>query len=80
VAVPQIHRFTGRVKICMYPDHAPPHFHLRGPGWSAVISLSSLTILRGYAPPKELRRAVDWARANKELLKQEWERLNERDG
>jgi hypothetical protein len=77
--MPQIHRFTGKVKICMYPDHAPPHFHLRGPGWSVVVRLSDLTVMRGKAPPGELARMRTWARANRELLDAEWERLNERD-
>jgi hypothetical protein len=77
--MPQVHRFTARVKICMYPDHAPPHFHLRGPGWSAVIDLDSLAVVRGQAPKKEIRRAVEWAKANGRLLRLEWERLNERD-
>jgi hypothetical protein len=78
--MPQIHRFTKKVKICMYPDHAPPHFHLRGPGWSALINLHTLEVMRGDAPTREIRRAVEWARANAAFLTQEWERLNERDG
>jgi hypothetical protein len=77
--MPQIHRFTNKVKICMYPDHAPPHFHLRGPGWSAVIKLGSLSVMRGNAPKKELARAIRWAKDNKAFLESEWERLNERD-
>ena len=77
--MPQIHRFTAKVKICMYPDHAPPHFHLRGPGWSAAINLNTLTVMRGNAPKKELRRAADWAKANRSFLRLEWKRLNERD-
>jgi hypothetical protein len=79
--MPQIHSFTKKVKICMYPDHAPPHFHLRGPGWSAVINLNTLAVMRGGAkvPAKELKRAVEWARANGRFLRLQWERLNERD-
>jgi hypothetical protein len=79
--MPEIHRFNKRVKICMYPDHAPPHFHLRGPGWSAMINLRTLTVIRGEeeAPKKEIKRAVAWAIANRRFLQQAWERLNERD-
>ena len=78
--MPEIHRLTGRVKICMYPDHAPPHFHIRGPGWSVVVELSSLTVTRGQGPKKDVARAIRWARDNTQLLVREWERLNERDG
>jgi hypothetical protein len=62
----------------MYPDLVPPHFHLLGPGWSAAIHISTLTITRGWAPPKELREALDWARANQHVLVAKWEELNER--
>jgi hypothetical protein len=62
----------------MYPDHMPPHFHLLGPGWSAVVRISTLTIARGWAPPAELREALDWARANPRVLAAKWAELNER--
>jgi hypothetical protein len=66
----------------MYPDHAPPHFHLRGPGWSAMIALDTLTVTRADkgVPQKEIKRAVEWAKANRRVLRLHWERLNERDG
>ena len=63
----------------MYPDHAPPHFHLLGPGWSAVIQLDTLTVVRGRAPARELGEALDWARANQGYLAAKWAELNERD-
>jgi hypothetical protein len=63
----------------MYPDHAPAHFHLFGPGWSAVVELASLTVARGRAPKRELSEALRWARANIDLLETEWAKLNERD-
>lgn len=77
--MPQLHRFANKVKICMYPDHAPPHFHLRGPDWSVMIKLSSLSVMRGKAPKKELARAIRWAKDNRAFLESEWKRLNERD-
>jgi hypothetical protein len=62
----------------MYPDHAPPHFHLLGPGWSAVVEIDGLTLSRGWAPPRELGEALEWARDNHRLLAEKWEELNER--
>jgi Domain of unknown function (DUF4160) len=67
-----------RVRLCMYPDHVPPHFNLRGPGWSANVAIATLTVIRGWAPRKELEEAVQWASQNIEFLYAEWERLNER--
>ena len=63
----------------MYPDHRPPHVHLFGPGWSAVIDLAGLTVTRGRAPKRELSEALRWARANIDFLEDEWAKLNERD-
>ena len=66
----------------MYPDHAPPHFHVRGPGWSVVVNIKGFKVARGRPPKKakkELARAIRWAKDNKALLVAEWERLSERD-
>jgi hypothetical protein len=62
----------------MYPDHAPPHFHLLGPGWSAVIEIDTLIVTRGRAPSRELGEALEWARANRQFLAETWAELNER--
>jgi uncharacterized protein DUF4160 len=79
--MPEIHRLSNRVKVCMYPDHAPPHFHLRGPGWSAMFDLRTFAVIRADRgiPKREIKRAQEWASVNAEFLEQEWERLNERD-
>jgi hypothetical protein len=63
----------------MYPDHMPPHMHLIGPGWSAVIELATLTVTRGRAPKRELAEALGWMRANIDFLEAEWAQLNERN-
>jgi hypothetical protein len=70
---------NSKVKLCMYPDHAPPHFHLYGPGWSAVVDLATLTVRRGRAPRVELAEALQWAQSNMPLLTAQWTKLNERD-
>lgn len=79
--MPTIHRLTNRkARICMFPDHAPPHFHLIGPGWAAVIEIGGLALVRGDAPRAELAEAREWATRNAEHLRRCWEELNERDG
>lgn len=66
-------------KIAMYPgDHAPPHFHLRGPNSNALIRLSDLKMERGWVDHRDLEEAKRWAEANRTMLLAEWSRLNER--
>lgn len=79
--MPEIVRLSNS-KICVFPgDHAPPHFHLKGPGWMASIEIMTLEILKGKAPKADLVEAVQWATEpeNLSLLASEWRRLNERD-
>jgi hypothetical protein len=69
-------------KICVFAgDHMPPHFHVRGPGWSASVSIGSLMIIKGHGPRRDLNEAVKWAMTPVNLyrLMQVWRRLNERD-
>ncbi|MBV9018863.1 MAG: DUF4160 domain-containing protein [Alphaproteobacteria bacterium] len=57
-------------------DHFPPHFHIEGRGFRALIEIETMTVRAG-----DIRRAADamsWARENPELLRAEWARLNRR--
>lgn len=66
-------------RIEMYcGDHAPPHFHLKGPNSNAQVRLGDLTVLRGRAHRRDLAEAVAWACAHMDVLHAEWSRLNER--
>jgi hypothetical protein len=79
--MPQIVRLSNS-KICIFPgDHAPPHFHLMGPGWTALVDIMTLEILKGKAPKADLAEAIEWATTteNLALLAREWRRLNERE-
>ena len=79
--MPEIVRLSNS-KVCIYPgDHGPPHFHLRGPGWSAQIEIATLEVLRGKAARSDLAEAIQWAAVpeNLALLVREWKRLNERE-
>ena len=73
-----IHRI-GRLKICVYADHAPPHFHVRAPGVEARIDLASLREIESTLPRRELVKAIEWAMANRNLIEAEWNELNERE-
>ena len=79
--MPEIVRLSNS-KICIFPgDHAPPHFHLKGPDWMASIEITSLELLKGKAPRGDLEEALQWATIseNSALLASEWRRLNERE-
>lgn len=69
----------GKVKVQIFPDdHNPPHFHVVTPNHEALILLSNFKLLAGRIDRKSLEAALDWASSNKELLQNEWTRLNER--
>ena len=72
--MPTIRRFSA-CKISIYADdHVPPHFHIEGRGFRAIIEIETMIVRVG-----EIRRAADamaWARENIELLRTEWARLN----
>lgn len=79
--MPELARF-GAFKICVFPgDHLPAHFHVLGRGWSVMIEIVSLRILKGAGPRGSVEEAIAWARVpdNSYRLCHEWRRLNERE-
>ena len=38
---------SGKLKISVYADHAPPHFHVRTPEGDSTVDLQSLTVTAG---------------------------------
>jgi len=52
----------------------PPHFHIEGRGFRAIVEIDTMTVRAG-----QMTRAADamaWARDNIEVLRDEWARLN----
>ncbi|MGN6582939.1 MAG: DUF4160 domain-containing protein [Rhizobiaceae bacterium] len=69
----------GKVLIRVYADdHVPPHFHVAAPDCEVLVSIATLEVLQGSIDRRSLDAALKWARANMELLNNEWTRLNER--
>ena len=60
-------------------DHAPPHFHVIGPDFHAVVGILDLQVQRGTISRKAYAEVIEWAAANTAPLMAEWRRLNERD-
>jgi hypothetical protein len=71
--MPTICRFYGIVIQMYYDDHNPPHFHAIYGDYKAVISIQDLAILEGDLPPKAVGLVMEWGRAHKNDLLNEWD-------
>jgi hypothetical protein len=64
-------------KIAIYADdHMPPHFHIEGRGFRAIVEIETLAVRAGNV--RRFGEAMSWARDHIELLRAEWMRLNRR--
>lgn len=71
-----IHRL-GRVRIVVYAgDHAPPHFHIQGPGFAVAVDMDTLDILAASPQARGHEEALRWAAANGNAIREAWDRLN----
>ena len=77
--MPRIHVLDNCAIYVYADDHAPPHFHVRGPDSDALIDIESLVVSRGVITRSDYAAAVEWARANRDVLLAKWSKLNERD-
>jgi hypothetical protein len=74
--VPTIRRFA-TCKIAIYADdHLPPHFHIEGRGFRAIVEIRTMIVRAGNV--RNGVDAIEWALANVDLLHAEWARLNRR--
>lgn len=76
--MPRIHEVGGAVIRIYADDHNPPHFHVLGPGFSYVVDINRLIIVRGEAPKAHVSKVIEWAAGNQALLLAKWEEFNER--
>lgn len=76
--MPTVHRM-GKHKIQVFPDHAPPHFHVKKKGCcSYKVEIGTWKILRGTAC-RAHGEIIGWACDNADVLLAKWTELNERD-
>jgi hypothetical protein len=74
--MPTIRRFAN-CKISIYADdHLPPHFHIEGRGFRALVEIETMAVRAGDV--RKAPEALKWARDNIGLLRTEWNRLNRR--
>jgi hypothetical protein len=63
----------GSFRITMYfEDHNPPHVHVVGPGFHALVAIADAQILRGAIPARQRRRALTWITENRQTLLERW--------
>lgn len=73
--MPVLQRFGGFVIRMYFADHNPPHVHVVGPDFEALVSVADLAVMEGKLPVKFSREALDWVAANKTFLLLKWEEL-----
>lgn len=56
-----------------YDDHPLPHFHAIYGEYKAVIGIADFAILKGDLPPKAVGLVMEWAKAHKAELLEEWD-------
>lgn len=66
-------RDTYRIQL-REKDHPPPHVHLTGGGLDVMLSLETVDVMVGKAPPLIIREAQQWVRAHQAQLLEEWQR------
>ncbi|CAO3411716.1 DUF4160 domain-containing protein [Azospirillum largimobile] len=67
----------GKVVIRIYGnDHLPPHFHVKGPEFDALVSIETFEVIAGDLPAAARKEAMGWAAANRSLLISEWNSWN----
>ena len=71
-----VRRF-GNLRLAIFVDHNPPHFHILGPDCSLVVNLRTFEIVEGNREPAKIAHVLDWARANADTLWRLWRELNE---
>jgi hypothetical protein len=70
-----VERF-GNLRLAIFRDHNPPHFHILGPGCTVSVDLRTFKVMEGRPLPAGTADVIAWARANADLLWQFWNELN----
>jgi len=75
--MPRISSFYGMVIRMFYADHQPPHFHVSYAEHAAVVTIDTLTMIRGFLPPRQARLVRRWATLHRAELIVNWERARD---
>ncbi|HUE64726.1 MAG TPA: DUF4160 domain-containing protein [Rhizomicrobium sp.] len=70
--MPTLFDGDGYVIAMYFEDHNPPHVHVVGPDFEALVRISDVSLLRGSLPAKIRREALRWVEENREMLIAKW--------
>ena len=70
----EISRFYGIIITMYFPDHNPPHFHVRHNEFRALINISTGEIT-GSMSRRALELVYKWMDLHKEELWENWKRM-----
>ncbi|MBV4459772.1 DUF4160 domain-containing protein [Pseudomonas sp. COR58] len=69
------YRFREKYRIQLREkDHPPPHVHLTGGGVDVMLSLETVQVMTGRAPPLIIKEALAWVAAHQAQLLEDWKR------
>ena len=67
------------IKIDVYSrEHPPPHIHVLCAEYEELIVIETLETYAGYVPSAQRKKVIRWATTQKELLLENFKRLNPR--
>ena len=57
-----------------YNDHYPPHFHVRGRGYSALVAIDGSNMIEGNLPAQLVKLVKKWSDMHTGELTDNWKR------
>ncbi|QCO04191.1 DUF4160 domain-containing protein [Azospirillum argentinense] len=58
------------------PDPLPPHFHVKGTDFEALVTIATLEVIASDLPAATRKEVLAWAAANRAALVTEWNTWN----
>mgnify|MGYP000866739706 CR=1 FL=1 len=71
--MPTISLFYGIAIQMFWNDHEPSHFHALYGEFEAVVSIETLSVLRGSLPRRAMALVLEWAGEHRAELQEDWE-------
>jgi len=68
-------RFSNCEIPMFFGDHHPPHFHVLAREGAAQVRIDTLEVMN-MSGKLDIREALDWAAANRDMLMAKWEEFS----
>lgn len=70
----EISRFYGIIITMYFPDHNPPHFHVRYNEYKAIVDIST-GLINGNMPGRAVKMIYEWMELHKNELLDNWKKM-----